>query len=97
VHEIDFQGTSDTEVKTFRAHRTQKSLQNDLKECQDDGLDFEHVDKTINLDDVFRAFRSNSSFNYEDKVELVISDFERVLSIRVCDFRGGSDRVSCLC
>ena len=84
-------------MKTFRAHRTQKSLQKDLKECQDDGLDFEHVDTTIYFDDVFRAFRSNSRFNYADKVESVISDIERVLSIHVCNFRGGSDRVSCLC
>ncbi len=42
--------TFQSTIKTFRA---QKSLQNDLKECQDDGLDFEHVDNTIYFDDVF--------------------------------------------
>jgi hypothetical protein len=66
-------------MKTFRAHMAQKSLQNDVKECQDDGLVSEHVDNTIYFDDVFRAFRSNLRFNHEDKVELVIPDIERVL------------------
>ncbi len=59
---------------SFKYHKTFK----------DDSLDFEHVDNTSYCDDVFRAFRSNLRFNYEDKVELVdnlISDIERDLSI----------------